>query len=538
MKPETFHVWFPTRNRPVECLDLLRDVDRESRRIGEDGGRVLVTVIDDASDQDYSAVREYCGVRDGWEYRRADEWHGKERFWQLMDGIHQSLRKSPARYFVQLADDFRLCRDFFRRMAAIWKALPRDKIALNPLNDCIREGSACWNGKVPTRATAAANRVGWIDCTQFSERAYYEALGWRFPQPSQYTTGTRKGSGVGCAISNHLALMGHPGAIYQVQQSHVVHRITRSQMHAVLGGGRIAGLTAAHYVDGPDEHRRLLFGDTVTVSICSIPHREPALRLCVASLLPQVDRVNVMLNGYDHVPAFLKHPKIVIERSQVVGDYRSDAKFWWAAITQGYHIFADDDLSYAPDFVMTIVAWCECYGRKAAVGLHGARLMPPITDYYKSRRVFHGMGEVSGAQWVHVVGTGAMGFHSDTIRLSREKTCHRPVANEREHNMSDIVFALECKRQGVPSLVAKHRAGMMCQEIVDAGIFERSRNRDGSAWDSAQIQGRAVTEAAPWPLWQVNLATLQIELVAQPDEQIAPRPKVVMGSAMRPHRRR
>ena len=53
--------------------------------------------------------------------------------------------------------------------------------------------------------------------------------------------------------------------------------------------------------------------DLITESLASIPTREWVLEKVVQRLLPQVDALNVFLNGWDHVPAFLQMDGICVE---------------------------------------------------------------------------------------------------------------------------------------------------------------------------------------------------------------------------------
>src|SRR5690606_14533447 len=67
----------------------------------------------------------------------------------------------------------------------------------------------------------------------------------------------------------------------------------------------------------------------VFVGIAAIPQRKAALEKSVRSLIDQVDRIGVYLNGWEEVPSFLLHPKIEVRRSQVDGDIGDAGKFYW-----------------------------------------------------------------------------------------------------------------------------------------------------------------------------------------------------------------
>ena len=256
-----------------------------------------------------------------------------------------------------------------------------------------------------------------------------------------------------------------------------------------------------NFIDGADDARRLLYLDPVTASLASIPGRAHMLPATIASLLPQVDRINVMLNEYDHVPDCLNHPKIVVERSQNVGNFYSDAMFWWVDEVKGYHFFCADDLVYHPDYVASMIPWIEWYERKTTLTCHAVIIDPDPKDYYRCRKVYHGMTPSSEAHWCNV---GCIAYHTDTLKLTRQQMCLREVSDPREHNMSDIIIAIEHQKQRVPCLGIARNFQPYSMPIHDVGIYEHSRSRDKSVWDSADIQTKAVQGFGKWELFTID----------------------------------
>jgi hypothetical protein len=270
-------------------------------------------------------------------------------------------------------------------------------------------------------------------------------------------------------------------------------------MNPVRPTQNLPGMLAHQFIDGPAKHLRLLYDSPVYASLASIPSREVMLKATVESLFPQVTRLNVMLNEYDHVPDFLNHPKIRVERSQDVGNFRSDAMYWWID-DPGLHLFCADDLVYREDYAETMAIWIESLGRRAAVTTHAVILKNPCLDYYRDRKVYHGMAPQPVPHWCHV---GAIALHTDVGDLTREELVLRPVADEREHNMSDIVLALALQRRGIPVLGIAHDGGLYSNPVRDKGIYEDSKARDGSVQDSANVQSRAV-QAGDWTLFTLD----------------------------------
>jgi hypothetical protein len=313
--------------------------------------------------------------------------------------------------------------------------------------------------------------------------------------------------------------------MYQASPSLVAHRLTGSAMHDDFKPERGLSVLAHDFVDGSEDLRRLTLPDTVTVSICSIPSREHMLASTIASLLPQVDAINVILNGYGHVPAYLDHPKVRVARSQDIGDFRSDAKMWFAEEVAGFHVLCDDDLEYHPGFIEHLVLWMEHFDRKVVVGHHGVVLTQPFESYYRSRRIFHGMRPLDVPQWCHLVATCSCAYHASVLKLPRAEVCERAVVDEREHNMSDMVFAAQVQAQGLPVLCVGRSKAMYHQVAPDEGIFEHSRKGDGSVFDSSAIQTAFIRSQPPWVIRSIAgaFAPAQSAPAPAPERQPGPR---------------
>lgn len=230
-----------------------------------------------------------------------------------------------------------------------------------------------------------------------------------------------------------------------------------------------------------------------TASLASIPSRRKLLKITVASLLPQVGHLNVYLNGYEDVPEFLATDKITVARSQQHGDRGDAGKFFWASEVEGYHLVCDDDLIYPGRYAQSMIEACKRYGRRAVVGLHGVTLRTPFVNYYSSRRVFHFSRSLSADQHVHVLGTGTVCYHTNTIKVH--------PTDFRVPNMADIWFALLGQRQQVPFVCAAHPSDWLCaQDTGKNNIFNKLRS--GSAKDTAGIQTKTVKDNLPWEIYR------------------------------------
>ena len=232
------------------------------------------------------------------------------------------------------------------------------------------------------------------------------------------------------------------------------------------------------------------------VSIASVPSREPSLRNVVGSLLHQAGRINVYLNGYAETPEYLDHPKLVVARSQEYGDVGDAGKFFWLGSDADYYLTCDDDILYPPDYVARTIAAIERYGRRAVIGWHGALLDEPFSDYYATRTILSFYRECKFDTPVHVLGTGATGFHVSTLEIAFPDF-HAP-------NMADIWLAAKGQRAGVPFIVCAHQANELRpleQPADDEAIWKACVTGAGSVRDTRARQNEVVL--AHWP-WRVH----------------------------------
>lgn len=186
----------------------------------------------------------------------------------------------------------------------------------------------------------------------------------------------------------------------------------------------------------------------ITAQIASLPNREDGLSIAVHSLLPQVDRIFVALNGYDKVPEFLYHHKITYAMlDNSLGDA---AKFYDIEKRKGYILTCDDDLSYPNGYALYMVSRVDKY--KGIVSLLGKRYdNRPVKSFrtgYSS--IYRCLTNVKKDYKVDIVGTGAMAFHADRIKLS--------VADFIHPNMADIWLSKAAHEQNVPLVSLAHRA--------------------------------------------------------------------------------
>ena len=491
------HVSITTYERPGGLKSLLDDLVREGAAYS-----LHVTVYDDQSKSDYQEPLEIIRQQ-GWKFIRTQQKHGKRKYTQFMNRVLNDAATVPASYRYFLQDDIRLCRDFFPRTIGLWEGITDIKKAtLYLLRDPGRSkpNSTCWTD-------FRAQRVGDVECTQWTDAASF-MFGHNLwtglpggtipPPPASWFNVKTHGSGFGRQISRTLVRGGYN--LYRTLHSMVAHLDQKSVMNPEERAAK--PMYAVNYVDGEQEHQRLIrefaqggSRDMVTASMATFPARKESLMKTVAYLLPQVDQLNVYLNGYIAVPPFLRHPKItaVLSSQTPFGDRGDAGKFYWADSVKGFHLTVDDDLLYPPDYVQTLVRWVTHYKRKAVVGCHGAVITEPFVSYYRSRRVHHFQSNIEVPIPVHCLGTGTVCYHTDCIRVVREDFKHP--------NMADIWFAVLGQEQKVPFMCVAHSASWLrAQPASNQGdsIYAHSQGMDQDIKNTGIMQTDVVKQNIPW----------------------------------------
>ncbi|WP_022871648.1 hypothetical protein [Yaniella halotolerans] len=237
------------------------------------------------------------------------------------------------------------------------------------------------------------------------------------------------------------------------------------------------------------------YRDTIRVGIATMPGRESTLARVLNRIAPQVDEVFVYLNQMASVPRQCRTvPNNV--KFYTGPDLGDRGKFAFLDGFTGYYITVDDDIAYAKYHVSNLLSGIERYERKAIVGWHGSIILEPFNDYYSqnSRKTFTYFRAVEEDIPVHVLGTGASGFHTDTLRLD--------FADFRVPNMADVFVALAARKQIVPMIVLAHRAREASPLKTTESISEASLRKHPSARQSLNVADtvtKIVKENSPWP---------------------------------------
>jgi hypothetical protein len=448
-----FLIFIPTFNRPGMCNNLLW-------KINELKGNhdIQLLVVNDGSTVPYDDAEEFLYVFKNAHYIRNAENNGKKLFWKTIQLAFDFAKTSQWDYFVMLGDDTDLWDGFFEKAIAAFHSA--DITCLNLLTDLTRVNTRQWTNIPSISINEYVYRTGWMDLCFMAQRRFFDALNYTIePVPESWTARPDKSSGVGMQLSKRLITKGL--YFHQMKRTLVYHGHHASMMH-------------------PEEREKHPLiteqpTDTITASLASVPSRRKTLKQVTDSLLPYIDNLNVYLNNYPDIPEFLKHEKITVFTSQKTGKDLGDVgKFYQCETVQGYHFTCDDDIIYPPDYVPTMIAAIEKYERQCVVSLHGRIYNHfPVESYYRGHRhFFHCMKKVDADVRAHVVGTGVMAYHTDTLKINLE--------DFREINMSDVWMTVICQSQKVDRMIIAHQAGWLKTTEYDKtqSIFYKEFHND------------------------------------------------------------
>lgn len=250
--------------------------------------------------------------------------------------------------------------------------------------------------------------------------------------------------------------------------------------------------------------------------IASIPCREQSLRQALDSIRPQVDHVEVVLNGYEAVPDWLRDPRITVTASQDVGDHADNAKFLGLEKYDDCTYFAiDDDILYPADYVARMLECMSRYGGRAAVGVHGA-FVPERPGTFLQRRVWCFWEGLPFDAPCSYAGTG-------TIALSREMMPSSPLSLFTDTGMSDLFVASSLKMRRIPVICVGRPEGWL-RKIPNPG--------HPSLWQRAQTdsvrQDRLLGLVSPWGVRDL-LDRCRGEVL----ERLAPEVRIALDAADR-----
>jgi len=174
----------------------------------------------------------------------------------------------------------------------------------------------------------------------------------------------------------------------------------------------------------------------IICGMATLPERVDCLKDAVNSLLPQVDKIIIALNGHKTVPEFLLNNE-KIEYHLLDNSLGDGAKAYKIDEYKGHFFFlVDDDLIYKKGTIERMIL-----NPNPVVGIHGVDIKHPCNNYYRDRVVYHGNSPLSEDRYVDIVATCCCKIDLEKIDVS--------LSDFPTVNMADVYLADVCKKQGV-----------------------------------------------------------------------------------------
>jgi hypothetical protein len=194
----------------------------------------------------------------------------------------------------------------------------------------------------------------------------------------------------------------------------------------------------------------------VVAGMATMPSRAATFPLALRSILPQVDRLYLYLDGHFDVPeAAQGDPRIVSILSKDIPGLRGNGKFLALSLEPAVCLYLgiDDDIAYPPNYVVSLSKGIQAYRDRAVVGYHGVILARPLVRYTRDRTVFHFAERLHAPKIVDVLGTGTIMFFSGSLSFDVRAWQHV--------NAGDLCLALEAARFELPLVCLARKQGFL-----------------------------------------------------------------------------
>ena len=227
----------------------------------------------------------------------------------------------------------------------------------------------------------------------------------------------------------------------------------------------------------------------VVAAVASIPSRVESLRDSVASILPQVERLFVYLNGYSSIPLFLDHDKIEVVLDKE-GRNAAAAKLYWLSVVKAYYFSIDDDIIYPSDYCEKTIKSYESQAKGAVVSYHGKNFKVFAAHARTDRKSIYLFEDLlTSNRRAHVLGTGVMMVDTRRIDLPLFSVAAKhPKA-------IDLAVSIFLRKHGVKRIVlAKENGWLKQNNKVRHGLNEFKQLMQYHANQS----NKQVADARPW----------------------------------------
>ena len=203
-------------------------------------------------------------------------------------------------------------------------------------------------------------------------------------------------------------------------------------------------------------------GIPVVAGMATMPSRAVSFQFAFASIVRQVDKLYLYLDGHEEVPPVVRgHANVEVVFSRDHPGLHANGKLLGLTLERRECIYlcVDDDIYFPRHFVASMRHGLEQERDRAVVGLHGIRLARPLVRFFTDQvLVSHYAFPLAHATEVDLVGTGAAMFSSAVLKFD--------VADWPRVSMADIGLAMEAARRGL-SMVSIARPGPLIVNLAE-----------------------------------------------------------------------
>ena len=225
--------------------------------------------------------------------------------------------------------------------------------------------------------------------------------------------------------------------------------------------------------------------------MATMPSRAPTFPAAFRSILHQVDRLYLYLDGHQEVPEVARNDTRVIPIfSRDEPNLGASGKFLGLIreLEPCLYVSVDDDIEYPPNYVARLHARIKAHGSRVVVGVHGSVLDRPLASYARDRKIFNYAESLEIEQAVDTLGSGTMMFDTAVFRFD--------VRRWEQLNMSDLSVAVEAVKSGLPMIcVARERNFLLPLDRFQPDSVFDAMTKDDSRQTSRALELLALRTA-------------------------------------------
>jgi hypothetical protein len=206
----------------------------------------------------------------------------------------------------------------------------------------------------------------------------------------------------------------------------------------------------------------------VVAGMATMPSRATTFPSAVHSIIGQVDRLYLYLDGHDEVPESVRYdPRVIPIFAREEPGLGCAGKFLGMLREQEpcLYVGVDDDVGYPVDYVSHLTRELVAYGSRAMVGVHGIRLTSPFESYRCDRTLFHFSEALPQRQPVDMLGTGTILLDTATLRFDPRRW--------QDGNVTDVHLALEAAKIALPLICVSRKKNFIraLEEHQDHSLY-------------------------------------------------------------------